>query len=64
MSLSERLAARRCRFQECPEDKAPDAQLCPAHLLDLWRNRLDRDGESYVPRRRFPAADRTWGRAA
>jgi hypothetical protein len=63
VSLMDRIAARRCAHVECTEDRAPDAQLCPRHLLDLYRNLLDRDGSTYVPRRRFRAVDLT-GRVA
>lgn len=63
MSLLQRLHARRCRFIDCQEDRVPDSQLCREHMGDLWANRLDRVDGVYVPRRRFPAVDRTWERA-
>lgn len=64
MSLSERIAARQCAVKDCHEDRLPDSLVCHDHIGDLWANRLDRDGDTYVPRRRFPPVDRTWDRAA
>ena len=65
MTLLERLAERRCRFQDCIENRATDAQLCAGHLTDLWMRRLDRNADgTYSLRRTFRAVDLTERRAA
>ena len=60
MSLSDRIAANRCRVAECQRERVADAAVCKSHLADLWNHRLDRgpDG-SFVPRRVFVARDLT-----
>jgi len=66
MSLTERIAARKCAVVECTENRASDSLVCADHLGEMWSNRLDRkpDG-TFVERRRFAARDLTgWSPAA
>lgn len=65
MSLLERIAARKCAVEECPEARHPDSRFCRDDMREDFMRRLDYLPDGRIVRRRlFPPRDMTWTGAA
>lgn len=50
MTLTERIQAQECAVVSCNEARVTDSLVCANHLNEMFRNRLDRTPEGFVPR--------------